>query len=248
MKTIKIIVCTIILGVFATSALAARIVYDPKNAVHNVLTAKTSLKIEVEQVKQRIQQYKQLKTMYENLKKLDPKKYEPQIKDVVESIGKLDSYNTSLGNVNKALGDQESYLQNVQQNYAMSGTGKLEDYLSVLKRRSESGNIKAKQLMDMSQNVHKNLAVTAKRRGELQLQTQNSDGALQSSQTTNQYLDVIVSQNAEITALLAESTIDKAESKKIDSLNSEKLAKNKKEFDTLKEKSFNNIDKRWGSK
>jgi P-type conjugative transfer protein TrbJ len=249
MKKISMLLLTMILSAQTITALAwGKIVFDPTNFSKNIVTASSSLKIEAEEVKQRIQQYKQLQTMYDNLKKIDPSKYDPQVTNIADALKTYNLYKASLNEVNKALGDEGDYLDNLRKNYVLSGEGKFEDYLNVLQKRSDSGNAKAKQLLNMSESVSKNVENTAKRRSELQKQISNSEGVLQSSQTTNQYLDVIVSQNAEMATLMSENLRAMAEERKLKAIQDENKKKYEEEYSKKSKEGVDTFYDRWNKK
>lgn len=220
MKKISILLSSILLvGYFNVAN--AKIVFDPKNFAKNLVTSATALKLEVQEVTQTIQQMKQLQTMYDNLKTINPTQLAAQQLGISENLKTYTEYKSALESVNSALGDQSSWLDNVKSNYAASGTGKFEDYIGVLQKRADSGNKNAQYLVGLADSTSKNVENSVKRRNELQKQIASSSGILQSSQTTNQYLDQIVSQNSDITSLLALNARELAEKKQIEALNAE---------------------------
>lgn len=210
---IRVVLSTLLICI-STATYAYKIVFDPQNFTKNVVTAAQTLKIEVEQVKQRIQQYQQLQTMYQNLAKSDPSSYQWQVNDIKEKIKVITDYKQSLVDVNSALGGQAQYLDNIQRNYAMSNSGNFEEYMTSLQQRADAGELRAQHLMNVSKSVSSNIENTTNRRRELQSRVQNVTGILESSQTTNQYLDTIVAQNNDLARIMSENALAMAEERK----------------------------------
>ena len=119
---------------------------------------------------------------------------------------------------------------------------------SIWWEKSAAGDANANRLIKQADTVTKNTANAIKRRGELQNLVSNNEGIMQAAQTTNQYLDLIASQNTDLTTLLAENSRELAEKKKLESLSSEReiaaIAESKKKSEALK----NSFGDRWGKK
>lgn len=202
-------------GLLAVSATVnAMTVFDPTNYKVNNIAAYKAVSMELESIRQTTHQAAQLYTMYQQLKTLNPAAYAQEAKDAATDLATMQAYQFATENVSKALGEQGDFITKLQTNYVFSGYhGHLSDYVQVLARRAAAGDLSARQMFDLATRTGDAVAAASQRRNELLKQNSTNVGLQQSAQTTNQYLDVLVSQNQNIQLLLAEQVKLLAEQK-----------------------------------
>lgn len=207
---------TLLLAVMLAVSVSANamIVFDPTNYGVNNIAAVRAISMDLQSIKQTAQQYQQLYTMYQQLKSLNPAKFADQAKDAATDLAAVKAYQMATEQVSKALGEQGDFISNLQTNYVHSGYGgDFQGYVQALAKRAAAGDLKARQLFDLATRTGDAVATANQRRQELQKQNASNEGIQQSAQTTNQYLDVLVSQNQNIQLLLAEQVKMLAEQK-----------------------------------
>lgn len=183
---------------------AAKTVYDPWNFAKNLATSKSAIGTEQQAIVQSRMQAEYLYNSYQQLKRLDPKQYEADAIAAATQLAAIKAYQLANEAVGRALDSQGNFVDAVQRNYVREGEGDFHDYSEVLARRAAAGNLTARNLFQMHQETSQAVITSVKRRQELQKQVQDNAGIMQQASTTNQYLDMIVSQNENIQQLLAE--------------------------------------------
>lgn len=194
----------LMLGLSQPSHAAGKLVYDPTNFAKNLITSKKTIGIEQQAIVQSRMQAEYLFNSYRQLKRLDPKQFEADAKAAAEQLAALKAYEIATAAVGKALESQGDFIDAVQRNYVRNGEGDFRDYGEVLARRAAAGDLTARALFGMHKTTSMAVATSVKRRQELQKQVQDNEGIMQQAATTNQYLDLLTSQNENIQQLLAE--------------------------------------------
>lgn len=226
---------------------SAKIVFDPTNFVVNKLSAVKSIAMEIQAVKQTLFELEQLKTMQTNLKNIGKNVTGAVLSELDVQISDTKKYNEALLDVSKSLGGEADYLSSLKTNYVLGGKGDFNDFLKSLDNRAKSGDANAARLMKQADVVISNTEKSMKRRTELQKMVSKNEGIMQAAQTTNQYLDLIASQNSDLTTMLAENSRELAEQKKKEAINVEYAKKAAEEDAKNSEKSKKDFVNRWTS-
>lgn len=194
----------LMLGLSQPSHARGKLVYDPTNFAKNLITSKKTIGIEQQAIVQSRMQAEYLFNSYQQLKRLDPKQFEADAKSAAEQLAAIKAYELSTAAVSRALDSQGDFIDAVQRNYVRTGDGDFRDYGEVLARRAAAGDLTARALFDMHETTSMAVSTSVKRRQELQKQVQDNEGIMQQAATTNQYLDLLTSQNENIQQLLSE--------------------------------------------
>lgn len=238
----------LIMGLLLPLAASAKIVFDPTNFGVNKIAAVKAVQMEIETVKQTVYDLEQLKTMQVNLKKIGKGVTDSVLADIDKEISNTKKYNESLTDVSKALGGEANYLSSMKTNYVLGGKGNFDDYMKALDNKAKSGDANAARLIKQADVAINNTQDAMKRRTELQKLVAGNEGIMQSAQTTNQYLDLISSQNEDLIALMAENSRELAEKKQKEALDAEKSKKIAEKNRKDSEESKNTLAERWTSK
>jgi hypothetical protein len=132
---------------------------------------------------------------------LDDIKNQAQIDSILADVKRYSDYGQVLQQLYGAVSSDASFLDKVNGLVVVSGKSPaqwFEDQRTLL----TSGNKTAQALFDAGTDVAKNIAHLAQRRQDLQSQMTLSPTAQATAQTTNQYLDLLSSQNADLIKLI----------------------------------------------
>ncbi len=226
--------------------MAGGIVFDPRNYAVNSMQAQSAIHTEGEAVMQTLHQLNQLKSMYQNLKKLGKAVTDADYNQLTNDLRSLEAYRIANEGVERALGDQGDFISRLQRSYVNDGGGgHFDDYLPSLARRAASGDLKARELFDLAAQVGRNVQTANDRRMKLQEQNASNEGVMQAAQTTNQYLDTIVSQNQNIQQLLAEQVQALAEQKAIQAAKDQAQVDKAKDQAKREKEALDTFSDRW---
>lgn len=231
-------------------AFAGGIVFDPQNYAVNTVQATAAAHTEAEAIMQTIHQFNQLKSMYQNLKRLGGEVTAADYNRVVDDLRSLEAYRIANEGVEKALGGQGDFITTLQRSYVNDGYkngggGRFVDYLPTLAKRAAAGDLKARELFDLAQTVGKNVETANQRRMKLQEQNASNEGVMQAAQTTNEYLDTLVSQNQNIQQLLAEQVQTLAEQKAIQAAQNQSSVDKAKDQARREKEALDSFSERW---
>lgn len=176
-------------------------VFDAANFLKNTISAAQALKTEVYENTNIIYQYKMMLNQLQQAVGLDDIKNQAQIDSILADVKRYSDYGQVLQQLYGAVSSDASFLDKVNGLVVVSGKSPaqwFEDQRTLL----TSGNKTAQALFDAGTDVAKNIAHLAQRRQDLQSQMTLSPTAQATAQTTNQYLDLLSSQNADLIKLI----------------------------------------------
>ncbi|WP_354676959.1 conjugal transfer protein TrbJ [Cupriavidus plantarum] len=180
-------------------------VIDWVNLVQNTMTALQSVKDEVYQNTNIVYQYKMMANQLLQSTGLDVADLSEQLGALRNEISSYEEYGNTLKDLYGGLSGNTDYLNRVQSMMVSAGKSPgewLADQASLL----SNGNKTAKNLFNLGASVFKNTETLAKRREKIQKQMKLSPTAQATAQTTNQMLDVLASQNADLLQLMSSKT------------------------------------------
>ncbi|QET04078.1 conjugal transfer protein TrbJ (plasmid) [Cupriavidus pauculus] len=180
-------------------------VIDWVNLVQNTMTALQSVKDEVYQNTNIVYQYKMMANQLLQSTGLDVADLSEQLGALRNEISSYEEYGNTLKDLYGGLSGNTDYLNRVQSMMVSAGKSPgewLADQASLL----SNGNKTAKNLFNLGASVFKNTETLAKRREKIQKQMKLSPTAQATAQTTNQMLDVLASQNADLLQLMSAKT------------------------------------------
>ncbi|WP_423200745.1 TrbJ-like protein (plasmid) [Cupriavidus sp. H19C3] len=180
-------------------------VIDWVNLVQTTMTALQSVKDEVYQNTNIVYQYKMMANQLLQATGLDSQELSEQLDALSDEISKYEDYGNVLVDLYGGLSGNTDYLNRVRS--LMSASGKtqgqwLEDQVTLL----SNGNKTAQNLFKLGADVFKNTEALAKRREKIQKQMKLTPTAQAAAQTTNQMLDVLASQSADLLKLMSAKT------------------------------------------
>ncbi|MBB6592734.1 conjugal transfer protein TrbJ [Ralstonia solanacearum] len=176
-------------------------VFDGANFLKNAISAAQALKTEVYENTNIIYQYKMMLNQLQQAVGLDDVKNQAQIDSIQADVKRYSDYGQVLEQLYGAVSNDSSFLDRVNGLVVQSGKSPaqwFEDQRTLL----TSGNKTAQALFNAGTDVSKNVARLAQRRQDLQSQMTLSPTAQATAQTTNQYLDLLSSQNADLIKLI----------------------------------------------
>lgn len=190
-------------GAVAVTAMQAqaRIVFDPTNFVKNTITSLQSVKMVAEQVKNYALDVQRYKNELEQAAKFDPnslvfRNADEDLKNSLRLINELDGV---YGSIQTA----KSVMEMEMRNYSTSRHASFEDYLLAERARVDKegkGRVAAIQTERMAiENAQKQMAQVQ----EISKQIKGPIGIQQSLQTTNQQLNLMAAQNAQLMQVIA---------------------------------------------
>lgn len=176
-------------------------VFDAANFLKNTISAAQALKTEVYENTNIIYQYKMMLNQLQQAVGLDDIKNQAQIDSILADVKRYSDYGQVLQDLYGAVSNDSSFLDKVNGLMIQSGKSPaqwFQDQRTLL----TSGNKTALALFNAGTDVAKNVARLAQRRQDLQSQMTLSPTAQATAQTTNQYLDLLSSQNADLIKLI----------------------------------------------
>ncbi len=176
-------------------------VFDAANFLKNTISAAQALKTEVYENTNIIYQYKMMLNQLQQAVGLDGTQNQAQIDSILSDVKRYSDYGQVLEQLYGAVSNDSSFLDKVNGLVVQSGKSPaqwFEDQRTLL----TSGNKTAQALFNAGTDVAKNVARLAQRRQDLQSQMTLSPTAQATAQTTNQYLDLLSSQNADLIKLI----------------------------------------------
>ncbi|WP_354676620.1 conjugal transfer protein TrbJ [Cupriavidus plantarum] len=195
----------------ASTAHAALPVTDWVGLVQTTISALQSIKSEVYENTNIVYQYKMMANQLLQATGLDAADIAEQLNSITDDIGKYEVYGSSLKDLYGTVSDNADYLKKIQGMVVSSGKSK-EQWFADQRSLLTNGDKTAKALFSLGEQIFKNTQSVAKRRQKIQSQLKLSPTAQAASQTTNQMLDVLASQNSDLLQLMsvrAQSDADK---------------------------------------
>jgi len=196
----------VVVALAGTAAVAsvqahAKIVFDPTNFVKNTITSLQSVKMVAEQVKNYALDVQRFKNELEQAAKFDPNSlvFRNADEDLQNSLRLINELNGVYGSIQTA----KSVMEMEMRNYSTSRHASFEDYLLAERSRVDKegkGRIAAIQTERMAiENAQKQMTQVQ----EIAKQIKGPIGIQQSLQTTNQQLNLMAAQNAQLMQVIA---------------------------------------------
>lgn len=196
----------VVVALAGTAAVAsvqvhAQIVFDPTNFVKNTITSLQSVKMVAEQVKNYALDVQRFKNELEQAAKFDPNSlvFRNADEDLQNSLRLINELNGVYGSIQTA----KSVMEMEMRNYSTSRHASFEDYLLAERSRVDKegkGRIAAIQTERIAiENAQKQMTQVQ----EIAKQIKGPIGIQQSLQTTNQQLNLMAAQNAQLMQVIA---------------------------------------------
>jgi type IV secretion system protein TrbJ len=178
------------------------IVYDPSNFVQTSITAGEAVKQTALQVTAEMQRLQQLATELQQLKSLPEEVIQQTLKDSLQQMQVLQQGSALMSSLS---GEVESIKQLYSSRLRQMATLGLSpsDYLQYEIQLAQLQNKNQSALVAQDQQVLIGIQQSMERLKNLQAQIPASSGVHQSIQTTNQYLDLLAGQSAQLLQLTA---------------------------------------------
>lgn len=180
-------------------------VFDAANFVKNTMTAAQALKTEIYENTNIVYQNKMMLNQLQQAVGLDSVSMAAQAMGIREDIGKHQRYGQALTALYGSLTDNADFLSSVQSLVTASGKSPdqwFRDQRSLL----DTGDKTAKRLFSLGQDVTRNNHKLAQRRLDLQSDLNMNQTAQATAQLTNQMLDLLAGQNADLLQLIGAKT------------------------------------------
>lgn len=190
-------------GVFSIASLSAHAVtvFDPSNFVKNTITSLQSVKMVAEQVKSYALDVQRFKNELEQAARFDPNSlvFRDANEDLRNSLRLIKELDGVYGSIENA----KSVMEMEMRNYSMTRHTSFDDYLMAERSRVDKegkGRIAAIQTERMAiENAQKQMSQVQ----EIAQQIKGPIGIQQSLQTTNQQLNLMAAQNAQLMQVIA---------------------------------------------
>lgn len=200
---IKKIVIAATAGVFSLASLSAHAVtvFDPSNFVKNTITSLQSVKMVAEQVKSYALDVQRFKNELEQAARFDPNSlvFRDANEDLKNSLRLINELKGVYGNIENA----KSIMEMEMRNYSMTRHTSFDEYLLAERSRVDKegkGRLAAIQTERMAiENAQKQMSQVQ----EIAQQIKGPIGIQQSLQTTNQQLNLMAAQNAQLMQVIA---------------------------------------------
>lgn len=180
-------------------------VFDAANFIKNTMTAAQALKTEIYENTNIVYQNKMMLNQLQQAVGLDPVAMATQAKGIQEDIQKHQRYGQTMQELYGSLASNVDFLSNVQG--LMAKSGKTPDqWFRDQRTLLDTGDKTAKRLFGLGQDVTKNNEKLAQRRRDLQSDLNMNQTAQATAQLTNQMLDVMSGQNADLLQLIGAKT------------------------------------------
>lgn len=201
---VKIFGIVVMLAVSALMPASAfgKIVFDPSNFVKNTITSMQAVKSVAEQVKLYALEMQRYKTELEQAAKYDANSliFRNVDQDLKNSMQIINDLNSVYGSIESA----KSIMEMEMRNYSMSRHKSFEDYVLAEQKRAEmegKGRISAFQAeRNAIQNAQNQMEQVQKMANQIKAPA----GIQQSIQTTNQHLNLMSAQNAQLLQIIAQ--------------------------------------------
>jgi len=180
-------------------------VFDAANFIKNTMTASQALKTEIYENTNIVYQNKMMLNQLQQAVGLDAVSMALQEKGIVEDIEKYQRYGQTLKDLYGNVADTADFLNNVQGLMATSGKSP-DQWFRDQRTLLDTGDKTAKRLFGLGQAVTSNNQKLAKRRRDLQSDLELNQTAQATAQLTNQMLDVMSGQNADLLQLIGAKT------------------------------------------
>ncbi|MDK3022952.1 conjugal transfer protein TrbJ [Cupriavidus taiwanensis] len=180
-------------------------VFDAANFVKNTMTAAQALKTEIYENTNIVYQNKMMLNQLQQAVGLDVVAMAKQAEGIQEDIAKYQRYGKTLKDLYGSVADTADFLSNVQGLMATSGKSP-DQWFRDQRTLLETGDKTAKRLFGLGQAVASNNQKLAKRRRDLQSDLELNQTAQATAQLTNQMLDVMAGQNADLLQLIGAKT------------------------------------------
>ncbi|CAG9183520.1 conjugal transfer protein TrbJ [Cupriavidus pinatubonensis] len=222
----------VLAGALASAALTASSlahasgwpVFDAANFIKNTMTAAQALKTEIYENTNIVYQNKMMLNQLQQAVGLDSVAMATQAMGIQEDIQKHQRYGRAMQELYGSLANNADFLSNVQGLVASSGKTP-DQWFRDQRTLLETGDKTAKRLFGLGQDVTKNNEKLAQRRRDLQQDLNMNQTAQATAQLTNQMLDVMAGQNADLLQLIgAKTQADAVKDQKVNADTAEKTA------------------------
>jgi len=183
-----------------TPLLAAMATYDAATHYQTILTAAQTARMELQQIRDYVIQIKKMEAAIKNAKNLPGEVLDEIKREIEYDVRILTDYEGAVSDSYGSLNDLGNYLDNVYRRQAASDLT-TEQWLQRERDLAAQGNAAAKTEILAGQQLLEKNRKHMERRRELQKGIEN-DGLNESVQKTNQYMDIVTSQNAALGNLL----------------------------------------------
>jgi len=180
---------------------AAYVVFDPSNFVKNTITSLQSVKMVAEQVKNYALDLQRYKNELEQAAKFDASSlvFRNVDQDLQNSMQIINDLNSVYGSIESA----KSVMEMEMRNYSMSRHKSFEDYITAETTRVEREGKGRVSAFQAERNAIKNAQTQMEQIQKLADQIKAPVGIQQSLQTTNQQLNLMAAQNAQLMQVIA---------------------------------------------
>lgn len=180
-------------------------VFDAANFIKNTMTAAQALKTEIYENTNIVYQSKMMLNQLQQAVGLDPVAMATQAMGIQEDITRYQAYGSAVKDLYGSVTNTADFLSNVQGLVTASGKTP-EQWFRDQRTLLATGDKTAKRLFDLGQDVTTNNKKLAERRRDLQSDLNMNQTAQATAQLTNQMLDVMAGQNADLLQLMGAKT------------------------------------------
>ncbi|GJG97765.1 conjugal transfer protein TrbJ [Cupriavidus pauculus] len=187
---------------YTPNAHAALAVTDWVSLVQTTTTALQSLKAEVYENTNIVYQYKMMADQLLQSTGLDVEAITEQLNAVRDEVRQYEAYGESLRDLYGAVSDSSDYLNRVQSMAVAMGKD-TQQWFADQRSLLQNGDKSAKNIFRLATQIQSNTEALSQRRQKIQSQLKLTPTALSAAQTTNQMLEVLASQNADMLQLMS---------------------------------------------
>lgn len=180
-------------------------VFDAANFIKNTMTAAQALKTEIYENTNIVYQSKMMLNQLQQAVGLDSVAMAAQAKGIQEDIKRFQDYGSADKDLYGSVTQTADFLSSVQGLVTASGKTP-EQWFRDQRTLLATGDKTAKRLFDLGQDVTSNNKKLAERRRDLQSDLNLNQTAQATAQLTNQMLDVMAGQNADLLQLIGAKT------------------------------------------
>ncbi|KJK22341.1 conjugal transfer protein TrbJ [Burkholderiaceae bacterium 16] len=180
-------------------------VFDAANFIKNTMTAAQALKTEVYENTNITYQYKMMLNQLQQAVGLDSASMLAQASSIKDDIKRHEQYGQTLQDLYGGLANNADYLSRVQSMVVQSGKTP-DQWFQDQRTLLDTGDKTAKRLFSLGNDVTANNQKLAQRRKQLQSDLEMNQTSEATAQLTNQMLDVLASQNADLLQLMGAKT------------------------------------------
>ena len=186
--------------VYAAGAMG--VVFDPTNYVQNTVSAVQSVMMELQMVEDYMLQVQKYKAMVQNMKNLPDDTMNQMAAIVNDDQMAYQNYRNVLKDMQGDLSDMRKFMDDVFARRAASNLT-WDQWMEREQNLARLGHKQSRATFTTADKLVKKIDDDMRKRATLQNRIQMSEGVQQSAQITNQYLDMIAGQNAQLQQLAA---------------------------------------------